>query len=159
MRNLLIALTLLAIGCAETAEVTTTEAAPTVQTAPATAVQATAPAPEAEEVVPVKYVCPMCDGVESDGPGECPGCGMALLKADEAAAGDAEAAKDAHADCPHHAEGEECDCEKKGEHGHDHGDHGDHADHADCPHAKAAAEAAAAEAAGAEAQPEAAAAE
>ena len=25
-----------------------------------------------------KYVCPMCEGVESDGPGDCPKCGMAL---------------------------------------------------------------------------------
>ncbi|MEE4297979.1 MAG: heavy metal translocating P-type ATPase [Pseudomonadales bacterium] len=25
-----------------------------------------------------KYICPMCEGVESDGPAECPKCGMAL---------------------------------------------------------------------------------
>jgi len=25
-----------------------------------------------------KYVCPMCEGVEQEGPGECPKCGMAL---------------------------------------------------------------------------------
>ena len=25
-----------------------------------------------------KYFCPMCDGVESDTPGNCPKCGMAL---------------------------------------------------------------------------------
>src|SRR5436190_8344931 len=25
-----------------------------------------------------KYFCPMCDGVESDEPGSCPKCGMAL---------------------------------------------------------------------------------
>src|SRR5436190_1657892 len=25
-----------------------------------------------------KYICPMCPGVEQDGPGACPKCGMAL---------------------------------------------------------------------------------
>ncbi|MCX6857152.1 MAG: hypothetical protein NTV80_19850, partial [Verrucomicrobia bacterium] len=25
-----------------------------------------------------KYLCPMCPGVESDKPGDCPKCGMAL---------------------------------------------------------------------------------
>ena len=25
-----------------------------------------------------KYFCPMCEGVESDRPGDCPKCGMAL---------------------------------------------------------------------------------
>jgi YHS domain-containing protein len=28
----------------------------------------------------VKYVCPMCKGVESDKPGKCPKCGMDLVK-------------------------------------------------------------------------------
>jgi P-type Cu+ transporter len=32
-----------------------------------------------------KYVCPMCEGVESDKPGECPKCGMALEAAQPAA--------------------------------------------------------------------------
>ncbi|NUM77686.1 HAD-IC family P-type ATPase, partial [candidate division KSB1 bacterium] len=37
----------------------------------------------ATEVKPTpaaKYFCPMCDGVESDEPGDCPKCGMALEK-------------------------------------------------------------------------------
>jgi len=33
-----------------------------------------------------KYVCPMCEGVESDEPGDCPKCGMALEPAKPAAA-------------------------------------------------------------------------
>ena len=36
---------------------------------------------EGETVTPsaaAKYFCPMCPGVESDEPGECPKCGMAL---------------------------------------------------------------------------------
>ena len=32
-----------------------------------------------------KYVCPMCEGVESDEPGQCPKCGMALEPAQPAA--------------------------------------------------------------------------
>ncbi len=31
----------------------------------------------------VKYVCPMCKGVESDKPGKCPKCGMDLVKKTE----------------------------------------------------------------------------
>jgi len=31
----------------------------------------------------VKYVCPMCKGVESDKPGKCPKCGMDLVKKPE----------------------------------------------------------------------------
>ncbi len=40
-----------------------------------------------------EYFCPMCEGVESEGPGSCPRCGMALeprLLAAENAAGDTE---------------------------------------------------------------------
>ena len=33
----------------------------------------------------VKYFCPMCEGVESDKPGTCPKCGMALEPARPAA--------------------------------------------------------------------------
>ena len=38
--------------------------------------------PEAEVKPPTnaKYFCPMCPGVESDEPGACPKCGMALEK-------------------------------------------------------------------------------
>jgi P-type Cu+ transporter len=35
-------------------------------------------APSAQPKVKAKYFCPMCDGVESDRPGACPMCGMAL---------------------------------------------------------------------------------
>jgi hypothetical protein len=31
-----------------------------------------------------KYHCPMCDGVQSDNPGNCPNCGMKLLPRSEA---------------------------------------------------------------------------
>lgn len=34
-----------------------------------------------------KYICPMCEGVESDRPGDCPKCGMALEAASPAAGG------------------------------------------------------------------------
>jgi hypothetical protein len=115
---------------------------PAATAAPADAPAAEAAPAEAAGDAPA-YVCPMCDGVSSDQPGDCPKCGMPLVKPEDAAGVDAEAY---HADCPHHkAAGEECDCEKKGEHaGHDHA----HGDHADCPHHKAEAEAEAAEAVG-----------
>src|SRR5688500_17949706 len=32
----------------------------------------------AERRLTKKYFCPMCEGVESDAPGSCPKCGMAL---------------------------------------------------------------------------------
>lgn len=35
-----------------------------------------------------KYVCPMCEGVESDTPGDCPKCGMALERSRPTAAKD-----------------------------------------------------------------------
>jgi Cu+-exporting ATPase len=35
-------------------------------------------APEAAPAAGGKYICPMCEGVESDVPAECPKCGMAL---------------------------------------------------------------------------------
>ena len=34
--------------------------------------------PDAKPAAGAKYFCPMCDGVESDKPGACPMCGMAL---------------------------------------------------------------------------------
>ncbi|MBQ0725508.1 MAG: heavy metal translocating P-type ATPase [Cycloclasticus sp.] len=36
------------------------------------------PRPTPAAVVGAKYICPMCPGVESDGPDNCPKCGMAL---------------------------------------------------------------------------------
>jgi Cu+-exporting ATPase len=56
-----------------------------------------------------KYVCPMCPGVESDAPGNCPKCGMALEPSAPAAAADRteyvcpmhpEIVRDAPGDCP-----------------------------------------------------------
>jgi P-type Cu+ transporter len=44
------------------------------------------------------YYCPMCPGVESDGPGSCPKCGMALERNPSAAAGRVEYT------CPMHPE-------------------------------------------------------
>ena len=35
-------------------------------------------APDAPRSTAAKYFCPMCPGVESDKPGDCPRCGMAL---------------------------------------------------------------------------------
>jgi len=43
------------------------------------------PAPDTRKTGKGKYVCPMCEGVESDGPGDCPKCGMALEPAQPAA--------------------------------------------------------------------------
>jgi len=40
----------------------------------------------------VKYICPMCKGVESDKPGKCPKCGMNLVKAPEPQAASAQPA-------------------------------------------------------------------
>ena len=141
MRTLLAVFAGLAIACGDTTTTTTAEVAPAAPEA--TAAQATAPAAEPEEVTQVKYVCPMCEGIENEGPGECPTCGMALVKADEADGADP------HADCPHHKagaegeaheHGEDCPCKNKGEHeGHE-----GHEGHADCPHHKAEAEAEAA---------------
>ncbi len=144
MRTLIALFALTAIACGEAAD-NTTEVVP-IEPA-ASAAPADAPAAEAKAEAPTQaYVCPMCDGVGSDEPGDCPKCGMPLVAPEEAASVDVEAYHaehghdhGEHADCPHHkAEGEECDCAKKGEHArHDHGDH------ADCPHHKAEAEAAA----------------
>jgi len=36
------------------------------------------PLPVAEAIPGAKYICPMCPGIESDGPGICSKCGMAL---------------------------------------------------------------------------------
>ncbi|HEY3393662.1 MAG TPA: heavy metal translocating P-type ATPase, partial [Lacipirellulaceae bacterium] len=66
-----------------------TESAKTVQRAPAATPSAASHAPHphshhdhgAAAVKPTaaaKYFCPMCPGVESDKPGDCPNCGMAL---------------------------------------------------------------------------------
>src|SRR5688572_22300874 len=44
------------------------------------------PAPRKKQQGSSKYVCPMCAGVESDRPGNCPKCGMALEPARPAAA-------------------------------------------------------------------------
>lgn len=48
-----------------------------------------------------KYVCPMCEGVESDRPGSCPSCGMALEPAKP------QAAKRTVYTCPMHPEVEQ----------------------------------------------------
>ncbi len=37
--------------------------------------------------VKTRYFCPMCSGVESDAPGDCPQCGMSLERAEPAAIG------------------------------------------------------------------------
>lgn len=62
----------------------------------------------------VKYVCPMCKGVESDKPGKCPKCGMDLVKK--------EAAKAVKSCCGGHDQAvkqekkcEEADCKEGGE--------------------------------------------
>ncbi|HJQ78330.1 MAG TPA: heavy metal-binding domain-containing protein, partial [Lacipirellulaceae bacterium] len=66
-----------------------TESAKTVQSSPAETLGAASHAPHhhshhdhfAAAVKPAaaaKYFCPMCPGVESDKPGDCPNCGMAL---------------------------------------------------------------------------------
>jgi P-type Cu+ transporter len=44
------------------------------------------PVPRKQQQGSSKYVCPMCQGVESDRPGNCPKCGMALELARPAAA-------------------------------------------------------------------------
>jgi hypothetical protein len=146
MRILITLLALTTIACGE-------DATPTTQVVPIqpTATTAPADAPAAADAAPSHpWVCPMCDGVSSDQPGDCPKCGMPLVQPEDVASVDAEAYHAAehaghdhaaHADCPHKAkaEGEDCDCDKKGEHaGHDHAGH-DHAAHADCPHHKAEA--------------------
>ena len=43
------------------------------------------PAPRKQQPASSKYFCPMCAGVESDKPGNCPKCGMALEPARPAA--------------------------------------------------------------------------
>ncbi len=55
--------------------------------------QATEESREPRPTTTGEYFCPMCEGVESEGPGSCPRCGMALeprLLAAENAAGDTE---------------------------------------------------------------------
>ncbi len=39
-----------------------------------------APMPESKPMPSAKYFCPMCEGITSDQPGDCPKCGMALEK-------------------------------------------------------------------------------
>jgi hypothetical protein len=122
MKTTLALLALVTVGCGDAD--TTPEVVPIAPAATVAPVEA--PAADAASAA---YVCPMCDGVASDQPGDCPKCGMPLVKPEEAGAVDAAA---------YHAEHDDA--------GHEHAAHG-----ADCPHAKAAAEAAeAAEAAGAE---------
>ncbi len=145
MRTLIAIFALTAIACGEATDNTTQ----VVPIEPAATAAADAPAAEAKadaEAPSHAYVCPMCEGVGSDEPGDCPTCGMPLVKPEDAAGVDAEAYHAAHdhdhaahgEDCPHKAEGEakaegeDCDCGKKGE-------HAGHGDHADCPHHKAEA--------------------
>lgn len=73
---------------------------------------------DAKDTPKGKYICPMCPGVENDGPGHCPICHMALepAKADEAQPeqhaeahvheghGEHMAAASAHYTCPMHPE-------------------------------------------------------
>jgi len=46
--------------------------------------------PDADRKVSKAYFCPMCEGVESDEPGTCPKCGMALESSGQSSADDSE---------------------------------------------------------------------
>lgn len=100
MRTLIALLSLTAVACGQ-ADSPATQVVP-IEPA-ATTAPAEAPAAEAPPTTHA-YVCPMCDGVGSDQPGDCPTCGMPLVKPEDAAGVDAEA---------YHAEHE----------GHDHAGH------------------------------------
>jgi hypothetical protein len=100
MKMLLPSLLALTIACGGSPE-PTTRVVPIQQGTPAAEA---APEVEAKPEAKAKWVCPMCAGVESDQPGDCPTCGMPLVRPEDAAAVDAEA---------YHAE--------HGHEGHDHG--------------------------------------
>ena len=93
MRLMVIAAPLLALACGEPDR-------PTTEVVPIEPAAAAAPAEAPPAAVPAEatttWICPMCAGVESDQPGDCPKCGMALVQPEDAAAVD-------HADCPQHA--------------------------------------------------------
>jgi len=79
MRTLIAALSILAIACGDTTGTSPIEVVPIQPVA--TTAQAEVPTAAAQEPAPAAYVCPMCDGVESDKPGDCPTCGMDLVPA------------------------------------------------------------------------------
>jgi hypothetical protein len=90
MRTAIALLTLLFVACGEAPDPSATKVVP-IEPAAATAPADAHLSGTAAQEAPARWVCPMCDGVESDQPGDCPKCGMPLVKPEDAADVDAEA--------------------------------------------------------------------